>query len=120
MSKAADDNWGAVWSRESEMECRVALQVIASCVYDHWRDVIDRRSKTASGRWVEGIGLGDIHDIWNYMYDDMKALYTLEKLVNNHYSTRIFDSKQKEAEEDAESPEDDESGEGDENTEVPY
>lgn len=54
------------------------------------------------------------------MYDDMKALYTLEKLVNNHYSTRIFDSKQKEAEEDAESPEDDESGEGDENTEVPY
>lgn len=114
MSKSADENWGTLWSRESEMKCGVALQVLASCVYDHWRDVIDRRSKTASGRWVEGIGLGDIHDIWNFMYEDMKALYTLEKLVNNEYHTAIIDrpvpGEDPEAEEGTTDDDDDEEG----------
>ena len=114
MSKAADNNWGMTWSRESEMECKVALQVLASCVYDHWRDVIDRESKTSAGRWVEGVGLGNIHDIWNYMYDDMKALYTLEKLVNDTYSTAIIAKEMKDAETQEGTTDDDDDEEDDE------
>ena len=88
MSKRADQEWGEMWSNEKEMECKVALQTLASCVYTHWRDQINRECMTTSGEWIEGVGLGNIHDIWNLMYHDMKALYTLEKLVNNHYRTR--------------------------------
>ena len=88
MSKRADKEWGEMWSQEKEMECSVALQTLASCVYTHWRDRINQECKTTSGEWIEGVGLGNIHDIWNLMYHDMKALYTLEQLVNNNYRTR--------------------------------
>lgn len=87
MSKRADKEWGEMWSREKEMECGVALQTLASCVYTHWRNRINQECKTTGGEWIEGVGLGNIHDIWNLMYHDMKALYTLEQLVNDHYKT---------------------------------
>ena len=96
MSKKADNRWGYVWSQEKEMECGVALQVLASSVYDHWRDIINRQCKTSSGEWVEGVGLGNIHDLWNYMYEDMKALYTLEQLVNCNYRTKIIENERRE------------------------
>lgn len=88
MSKRADKQWGEMWSNEKEMECHVALQTLASCVYTHWQHRINQESQTTSGEWIEGVGLGNIHDIWNLMYTDMKALYTLEQLVNNHYRTK--------------------------------
>ena len=87
MSKA-DNEWGKHWSQESEMECGVALQTLASSVYTHWRDKINQECKTSNGEWIEGVGLGNIHDLWNLMYKDMKALYTLEQLVNTQYRTK--------------------------------
>lgn len=88
MSKSADKQWGEVWSQKKEMDCQVALQVLASSVYTHWRDKINRECLTSDGgEWIEGVGLGNIHDLWNTMYMDMKALYTLEQLVNDHYRT---------------------------------
>ena len=91
MSKRADKEWGEAWSKEKEMDCGVALQTLASCVYTHWQHRINAECKTMSGEWIEGVGLGQIHDIWNIMYHDMKALYTLEKLVNNTYRARMID-----------------------------
>ena len=41
---------------------------------------INQECKTTSGEWIEGVGLGNIHDIWNLMYHDMKALYTNEEV----------------------------------------
>lgn len=88
MSKGADKQWGEFWSQRKEMDCQVALQVLASSVYAHWRDKINRECLTSDGgEWIEGVGLGNIHDLWNVMYMDMKALYTLEQLVNDHYRT---------------------------------
>ena len=107
MSKAADKQWGKTWSKETKMECSVALQTLASCVYTHWRDRINRECKTSTGEWIEGVGLGNIHDIWNIMYQDMKALYTLEQLVGNQYRTAIIEHETDEADEDAEEGEDD-------------
>lgn len=94
MSEQADKEWGEMWSREKEMECGVALQTLASCVYTHWRNRINQECKAMSGEWIEGIGLGNIHDIWNLMYHDMKALYTLEQLVNDHYKTLGVESQE--------------------------
>lgn len=95
MSKRADDTWGTTWSQEKEMECHVALQTLASCVYAKWRHYINQEAKMGDGSdWIEGVGLGQIHDIWNIMYSDMKALYTLEKLVNNQYATRIIENEE--------------------------
>ena len=88
MNKKADKQWGEMWSQEKEMECHVALQVVASSIYTHWRNRINQACQTTSGEWIEGVGLGNIHDLWNLMYEDMKALYTLEHLVNNHYRTK--------------------------------
>lgn len=96
MSNRADKEWGEMWSREKEMECGVALQTLASCVYTHWRNRINLECKTVSGEWIEGVGLGNIHDIWNLMYHDMKALYTLEQLVNNHYRTKGIEQEKEE------------------------
>lgn len=93
MSKQADKQWGEMWSREKEMECQVALQRLASCVYTHWRHCINQECETISGEWIEGVGLGSIHDIWNLMYEDMKALYALEQLVNSQYKTRGIDNE---------------------------
>ncbi len=95
MSKRADKEWGEMWSEEKEMDCRVALQVLASSIYEHWRQKINRESQTTSGEWVEGVGLGNIHDIWNIMYHDMQALYTLEQLVNTHYKTNGISNKER-------------------------
>ena len=99
MSKRADKEWGEMWSREKEMECRVALQTLASCVYTHWRNRINQECKTTNGEWIEGVGLGNIHDIWNLMYHDMKALYALEQLVNDYYKTLGVEPQESEGEE---------------------
>lgn len=48
MSKRADKEWGEMWSHEKEMECGVALQTLASCVYTHWRNRINQECKTTS------------------------------------------------------------------------
>ena len=85
MSKKAEKNWGRVWSEQSEMDCRVAIQHISSAIYYKWRDIINGESQ-----YPDMVGTGQIHDIWNYMYEDMKALYTLEKLVNDNYKTVII------------------------------
>ncbi|MCR5791371.1 MAG: hypothetical protein K6G83_15920 [Lachnospiraceae bacterium] len=93
MSQKADKNWGRVWSKEAEMDARIALQVVASSIYTHWKYTINQESKTSSGEWIEGVGLGQIHDIWNLMYTDMKALYTLEQIVGTHYRTKIIEDE---------------------------
>lgn len=85
MSKRADDNWGMAWSREKEMECRIALQHLAACVWAKWA-----RAFTAE-QYPDMVGLGQVHDTWNMMYQDMKALYTLETLVNKKYVARIVE-----------------------------
>ena len=100
MSKRADKEWGEMWSREKEMDCRVALQVLASSIYEHWRQKINRECQTTSGEWVEGVGLGNIHDIWNIMYNDMQALYTLERLVNACYHTKGIEKAESEGEDE--------------------
>lgn len=89
MSKKADNNWGRIWSEESEMECGVALQHVAAAVWIKWQNEFN-----AEG-YPKMVGLGQVHDIWNMMYEDMKALYTLEKLVNNEYCARIIESEEK-------------------------
>ena len=88
MSKKADERWGMTWSREAEMACGVALQHLASAVYIKWRNAIN-----AETEYPDLVGLGQIHDIWNMMYEDMKAVYTLERLVNDDYMTRIIEGE---------------------------
>lgn len=94
MSKRSDDNWGKAWSREAEMECGVALQVLATAVWSNWY-----REITSHTDWPRGVGLGNIHDMWNTMHDDMKAIYTLEQLVNDHYRTKGIENEGSEVEE---------------------
>lgn len=85
MSKRADDNWGMAWSREKEMECGIALQHLAACVWTKWE-----KAFTAE-KYPDMVGLGQVHDTWNMMYQDMKSLYTLETLVNDGYKARIVE-----------------------------
>ena len=87
MSKAAEKNWGLVWSRENEMKAGVALQHLAEAVFLKWRREFN------SEKYPNLVGLGQIHDIWNIMYQDMQAIYTLEKLVNDKYKARIVDDE---------------------------
>ena len=105
MSKKADKNWGRAWSQQAEMDCRVALQVVASSIYTHWMHRINQECKTSTREWIEGVGLGQIHDIWNLMYEDMKALYTLEQLVGTHYRTMIVEDELPEGNEEEEDEE---------------
>ena len=88
MSKKADNQWGETWSQEKEMACGVALQHLASAVYIKWRNAINSETD-----YPDLVGLGQIHDFWNMMYEDMKAIYTLEKLVNDTYKTVIIDKE---------------------------
>lgn len=88
MSKRVDDNWGEKWSREKEMDCQVALQTLATAVWSNWKREIDSNKD-----YPRMVCLGNIHDLWNTMYGDMKALYTLEQLVNTHYTTKMIDGK---------------------------
>ena len=85
MSKAADDNWGMAWSREKEMECGIALQHLAACVWSKWAKIF------SAEQYPDMVGLGQVHDTWNMMYQDMKALYTLEQLVNYEYPACIVE-----------------------------
>ena len=100
MSQKADKNWGRVWSREAEMDCRVAMQHLAGCVFNKWRRAIEQE------RYPDMVGMGQIHDFWNMMYEDMQAVYTLERLVNDDYRAKIIEDEynMKEAEDE---PEDD-------------
>ena len=94
MSKKADNNWGRVWSEQAEMDCCVALQHLAGAVFSKWRRAIEQE------RYPDMVGLGQIHDYWNMMYEDMKAVYTIEQLVNNDYRTKIIETEEEEPEED--------------------
>lgn len=85
MSKRADDNWGVAWSRETEMECGIALQHLAASVWTKWEKAF------SAEKYPDMVGLGQVHDIWNMMYQDMKALYTLEQLVNDDYAALIVE-----------------------------
>lgn len=89
MSKRAENNWHKTWSKEAEQDCSVALQHLASAVYVKWRDAINSETK-----YPDLVGLGQIHDFWNMMYEDMKAIYTLEQLVGNNYRTRIIEGEE--------------------------
>lgn len=86
MSKRADHNWGTAWSQESEMECRVALQQLATAVWIKWQKAFNAE------QYPDMVGLGQVHDIWNMMYTDMKALYTLEQLVGDKYRAKIVET----------------------------
>lgn len=88
MSKRADDTWGTVWSAENEMDARIALGHLAASVWIKWQREFDAE------KYPRMVGLGQVHDAWNMMYEDMKALYTLEKLLNNTYSTRIIEEQE--------------------------
>ena len=90
MSKRADDTWGTVWSEENEMDAQVALSHLAAAVWRKWQRALDAE------KYPNMVGLGQVHDIWNLMYNDMKALYTLEKLVNNMYGTLIIEKQEAE------------------------
>lgn len=85
MSKKADDNWGMAWSQENEMECGIALQHLAACVWTKWEKAF------SAEKYPDMVGLGQVHDVWNMMYRDMKALYTLETLINDTYATAIVE-----------------------------
>jgi len=87
MSKKADENWGMAWSQEQEMECGIALQHLAGAVWSKWEKAF------SAEKYPEMVGLGQVHDTWNMMYQDMKALYTLEKLVNDEYATAIVEKE---------------------------
>lgn len=93
MSKRADKEWGKAWSREAEIDCHVALQVLATAVWSNWY-----RQITADKDHPRMVGLGNIHDLWNTMHDDMKAIYTLEQLVNNEYRTKGIENEEDESE----------------------
>ena len=90
MSKRADDTWGTVWSAENEMDARIALSHLAASVWDKWTRAFNAE------KYPNMVGLGQVHDIWNMMYNDMKALYTLEKLLNNTYGTAIIEKQETE------------------------
>lgn len=89
MSRKADRQWGETWSREKEMDCGVALQHLASAVFMKWLKAMDNE------RYPSMVGLGQIHDYWNMMYEDMKAIYTLECLVHgkDYYRTIIIENE---------------------------
>ena len=65
------------------MECGIALQHLATSIWIKWENAF------SAEKYPDMVGLGQVHDIWNMMYQDMKALYTLEKLVNDKYATAI-------------------------------
>jgi hypothetical protein len=90
MSKRADDTWGTVWSAENEMDARIALSHLAASVWDKWTRAFNAE------KYPNMVGLGQVYDIWNMMYNDMKALYTLEKLLNNTYGTAIIEKQEAE------------------------
>lgn len=90
MSKRADDTWGTVWSDENEMDARIALSHLAASVWIKWQREFNAE------KYQNMVGLGQVHDVWNMMYNDMKALYTLEKLVNNTYATFIIEKQEAE------------------------
>lgn len=92
MSKKADGNWGRVWSQEAEMECGVAMQHLAGAVFSKWRRALEQE------RYPDMVGLGQIHDFWNMMYEDMKAVYTLEQLVDRTYRTKIIENEEQKGE----------------------
>lgn len=96
MSKKADKNWGRAWSREAEMDCRVAMQHLAGAVFSKWRRAIEQE------RYPNMVGMGQIHDLWNMMYEDMKAVYTIERLVNDDYRAVIIEKEYEQESEDAE------------------
>ena len=87
MSKRADDTWGTVWSEENEMDARIALSHLAASVWIKWQREFNAE------KYPNMVGLGQVHDAWNLMYNDMKALYTLEKLLNNTYGTAIIEKQ---------------------------
>lgn len=99
MSRKADEAWGRVWSKEAKQECGVALQHLATAIYIKWRSAIDSETK-----YPDLVGLGQIHDIWNGMYEDIKAIYTLETLVfgEKYYRARIIEDEAGESEEESE------------------
>lgn len=90
MSKRVDDTWGTVWSAENEMDAGIALSHLASSVWIKWQREFNAE------KYPNMVGLGQVHDVWNMMYNDMKALYTLEKLVNNTYGTFIIEKQEAE------------------------
>ena len=91
MSKRSDKEWGKAWSREEEIDCHVALQVLATAVWSNWQREINSHNNCP-----RMVGLGNIHDLWNTMHDDMKAIYTLEQLVNNTYRTKGIETEESE------------------------
>ena len=93
MNKRADEEWGEAWSREKEIDCHVALQVLSTAVWSNWY-----RQIRAYEDHPHMVGLGNIHDLWNTMHDDMKAIYTLERLVNNEYRTKGIEDEESEGE----------------------
>lgn len=90
MSKRADNNWGRVWSEQAEMDCRVAMQHLAGAVFNKWRRAIEQET------YPDMVGMGQIHDFWNMMYEDMKAVYTIERLVNDDYRAVILEKEYEE------------------------
>ena len=90
MSKRTDDTWGTIWSEENEMNARIALSHLAASVWIKWTREFNAE------KYPKMVGLGPVHDAWNLMYDDMKALYTLEKLLNNTYGAAIIDKQEAE------------------------
>ena len=90
MSKRADENWGTVWSMVKEMDAKVALSHLAEAVWRKWQSAVNAE------KYPNMVGLGQVHDLWNLMYYDMKALYTLEKLLNNTYGTAIIEKQEAE------------------------
>ncbi len=90
MSKRANNTGSTVWSDENEMDARIALSHLAASVWLKWQHAFNAE------KYPNMVGLGQVHDAWNVMYDDMKALYTLEKLLNNTYGTAIIEKQEAE------------------------
>lgn len=88
MAKKADEEWGLKYGEQTEMQCDLALRRLVQSVFDKWKMQIN-------SDFYSDVGLGQIHDLWYMMYSDMKAIYTLEKLIKLDYSTPMIADDEK-------------------------
>lgn len=84
MAKKADKEWGLKYGEESVMQCDLALNRLVQSVVDKWKMQLN------SDYYSSIVGFEQIHDLWYMMYSDMKAIYTLEKLIKLDYSTPMI------------------------------
>jgi len=74
---------------KDRLSAGVAIQHLSTAIFCHWRESFNEE------RYPSMVGTGQIHDLWNMMYADMRALYTLEKMAGVEYRTAGIDDGEK-------------------------